>query len=868
MDGMKRVARLCNKGNKKQSKRILIGLIILSVFGIMVVVFQESFVTTRQEEYYNRYGAWSGAVYNVSEEVLKTLGESPDVKEHGNIRFFTNVTASVDGQAFELGTIEEEVYKLGRLSLKEGVLPKSNREIAMDEHLLKKLGEDIQVGAEVEIPLEWDEGGIASQETQRFTLSGILKSWGKEWQTERYKLPDIFIYDDTDLGRQPEVQTDYFFLGDSKKGYSVEGISELLNVNPDSTYVYNSLSYSIPQSAADKFFEQGSVIGIVCAVSFIIVMYLLMGTVKSKRYKIVLMKGLGADNIDLFCMTFWEAFYLWIVAAPIGLAAGIVSSAGMLMLARRIFRLNLMVKINWFTVLIVMAAIAVFVLVGYMVIVLTSVYQELPSSFRSDNSEAQNMRLPKIRSIRKLTTFRLYKKNRIFYRGRSFMRLGVVVIMIVALSLSIVRFFRYYQDYNVTKSNIEYKYELEIYDMEKGLDMEILQEFQNIKDIVGIDAKKTIHQMNHPISVHWSGWTNSSYISTLRKYSLVGSGEADQDCFETIAVSVIEEDEQEIVNWYQKCIDEGEIDPEKFINGEQCVLFLSPFYLDKSNLLELEYTATPIMDYETYERVAKVYEYELGEESIKPGDIVTIETVKGKREIAVGGIIRTVSGVQDIVRRNIEAGSGIVAVGEGFINRIEPTDVSDKYNYITLTSHANADYGDTDWQVENLINKYVGAEDNTKYHYQNRRYISEFFIRADLTAMLQSVFISFISLLLFVIIMYQGVTGKMETDENRIRIFRALGMTRRSINRMYTWEYVLEGLGAGVAGMILAAAIQFAIWSKDSSGKELKEIWEVAKVLSPVNQYMVHIYAGVFLLYMVVYLLIVLVPTKRILLKK
>lgn len=32
MDGMKRVARLCNKGNKKQSKRILIGLIILSVF--------------------------------------------------------------------------------------------------------------------------------------------------------------------------------------------------------------------------------------------------------------------------------------------------------------------------------------------------------------------------------------------------------------------------------------------------------------------------------------------------------------------------------------------------------------------------------------------------------------------------------------------------------------------------------------------------------------------------------------------------------------------------------------------------------------------------------------------------------------------
>lgn len=868
MDGMKRVARLCNKGNKKQSKRILIGLIILSVFGIMVIVFQESFVTTRQEEYYNRYGAWSGAVYNASEEVLKTLGESPDVKEHGNIRVFTNVTASVDGQAFELGTIEEEVYKLGRLSLKEGVLPKGNREIAMDEHLLKKLGEDIQVGAEIEISLEWDEGGIASQETQRFTLSGILKSWGKEWQTERYKLPDIFIYDDTDLGRQPEVQTDCFFLGDSDKGYSVEGISELLNANQDSTYVYNSLSYSIPQSAADKFFEQGSVIGIVCAVSFIIVMYLLMGTVKSKRYKIVLMKGLGADNIDLFCMTFWEAFYLWIVAAPIGLAAGIVSSAGMLMLARRIFRLNLMVKINWFTVLIVMAAIAVFVLVGYMVIVLTSVYQELPSSFRSDNSEAQNMRLPKIRSIRKLTTFRLYKKNRIFYRGRSLMRLGIAVIMIVALSLSIVRFFRYYQDYNVTKSNIEYKYELEIYDIEQGLDTAALQEFKDIKDIVRVDAEKTVHQMDPPISIHWSGWKNSEYINTLRKYTYIGNEGVNQDYFETTFISVTAKDNPGAIEWYRKCIDEGELDYEKFMNGEQCILFLSPFVLESSKLLEFDYSILPLLSEEQYQRTKKVYEYESGDGSIRPGDMITIKTTKGEQEIAVGGIVRTVTGWPEGNVKDAAIGSGVIVVGEGYIDKAEPTDVSDKYNYVTLISHANADYGDTDWQVENLINQYVGTDEGTKYHYQNRRYISEFFIRADLTAMLQSVFISFISLLLFVIIMYQGVTGKMETDENRIRIFRALGMTRRSINRMYTWEYVLEGLGAGVAGMILAAAIQFAIWSKDSSGKELKEIWEVAKVMSPVNQYMVHIYAGVFLLYMVVYLLIVLVPTKRILLKK
>lgn len=868
MDGMKRIAKLCNKGNKKQSKRILIGLIILSVFGIMVVVFQESFVTTRQEEYYNRYGAWSGAVYNASEEVLKTLGESPDVKEHGNIRVFTNVTASIDGQAFELGTIEEEVYKLGRLSLKEGVLPKGNREIVMDEHLLKKLGEDIQVGAEVEIPLEWNEGGIASQETQRFTLSGILKSWGKEWQTERYKLPDIFIYDDTDLGRQPEVQTNYFFLGDSKKGYSVEGISELLNANPDSTYVYNSLSYSIPQSAADKFFEQGSVIGVVCVVAFIIVMYLLMGTVKSKRYKIVLMKGLGADNIDLFCMTFWEAFYLWIVAAPIGLAAGIVSSAGMLMLARRIFKLNLMVKINWFTVLIVMAAIAVFVLVGYMVIVLTSVYQELPSSFRSDNSEAQNMRLPKIRSIRKLTTFRLYKKNRIFYRGRSFMRLGIAVIMIVALSLSIVRFFRYYQDYNVTKSNIEYKYELEIYDIEQGLDTAALQKFKDIKDIVRVDAEKTVRQMDPPISIHWSGWKNSEYINTLRKYTYIGNEGANQDYFETTLISVTSKDNPGAIEWYRKCIDEGELDYEKFMNGEQCILFLSPFVLESSKLLEFDYSILPLLSEEQYQRTKKVYEYESGDGSIRPGDMITIKTTKGEQEIAVGGIVRTVTGWPEGNVKDAAIGSGVIVVGEGYIDKAEPTDVSDKYNYVTLISHANADYGDTDWQVENLINQYVGTDEGTKYHYQNRRYISEFFIRADLTAMLQSVFISFISLLLFVIIMYQGVTGKMETDENRIRIFRALGMTRRSINRMYTWEYVLEGLGAGVAGMILAAAIQFAIWSKDSSGKELKEIWEVAKVMSPVNQYMVHIYAGVFLLYMVVYLLIVLVPTKRILLKK
>lgn len=448
------------------------------------------------------------------------------------------------------------------------------------------------------------------------------------------------------------------------------------------------------------------------------------------------------------------------------------------------------------------------------------------------------------------------------------MRLGVALVMIAILSINVIRFFHYYQEYYVNKNKLEYKYTLEIYDIEQGLDMAALQEFKDIKDIVRVDAEKTIHQMDPPISIHWSGWKDSQYINTLRKNTFVGNKETNQDYFETTSIFITTEKEAEVIGWYQKCIDEGELDYEKFMNGEQCVLFLSPFSLEKTSLIDFQYEAIPIMGDEDYEKANKIYEYESGEGSIKAGDILTIETAKGKQEIEVGGIVRTVTGWPDGNIKVSAAGSGTLAVGEGFIDKVESTDVSDKYNYITLKSHANADYGDTDWQVETLINKYIGPEDGTKYYYVNDRYFSDFLMRTDLTAMLQSVFISLISLLLFVIIMYQGVTGKMETDENRIRIFRALGMTRRSINRMYIWEYVLEGLGAGVAGMILAAAIQFAIWSKDSSGKELKEIWEVAKVMSPVNQYMVHIYAGVFLLYMVVYLLIVLVPTKRILLKK
>ena len=269
--------------------------------------------------------------------------------------------------------------------------------------------------------------------------------------------------------------------------------------------------------------------------------------------------------------------------------------------------------------------------------------------------------------------------------------------------------------------------------------------------------------------------------------------ESDTYCLNSI--TGLKADDTALVDWYENCIDEGALNREKFADGEQCVLFLSPFFLEPSERLDKKYEVQPLINAAIYDKVSKVYEYENDESSINPGDMITVQVGKNSKQIEVGGIIRSVTGLPPAPLSG-PYGSGVLVVSEGFIEKLAGIPPS-KYNILEIESYVNADHGETDWQVTNLIETFLGIDDGNSYLLENYHEFSELVMRMEMAEMVKAVFIIVITVLVLGFILYQGTVGKLQNEGKRIQILHNLGMSKRKIYSMYLLETTVEGLCAG-----------------------------------------------------------------------
>ena len=76
---------------------------------------------------------------------------------------------------------------------------------------------------------------------------------------------------------------------------------------------------------------------------------------------------------------------------------------------------------------------------------------------------------------------------------------------------------------------------------------------------------------------------------------------------------------------------------ELFDQGEECILFLSPYQIRDQGGDVIDYEPV-YLDEEHMDKTKKVYRYEK-DGSILPGDYITVSSPWGKREIKVGSII-------------------------------------------------------------------------------------------------------------------------------------------------------------------------------------------------------------------------------------
>ena len=278
----------------------IVMLTIAFLCGMLTILFLESFYRSKESLRYDTYGAWTGAVLDAKEETEQFIKQMESTKQVGKIEILGS--SWNNGKRFgSAGIVDKRAQELGRLKLLEGDFPTNDTEAAVSEILANRLPDLVKVGDQMEIAL--GENG----EVKSYTLTGIVKAWGKEWEMEEQKLPNVLLGEDETL----QGETCLLFQNENKEEWS--RIQTHIEALGEGTYVYNDKAYPLEQSVLDQFFQEGKFVYFIVLIALILICYLMALTLKSRRYSLTVLRGLGADFKEVLQIVLWETLFIWIV---------------------------------------------------------------------------------------------------------------------------------------------------------------------------------------------------------------------------------------------------------------------------------------------------------------------------------------------------------------------------------------------------------------------------------------------------------------------------------------------------------------------------------------------------------------------------
>ncbi|MCP1111508.1 hypothetical protein M2145_002903 [Lachnospiraceae bacterium PF1-21] len=847
--------------NMKRSasyKALVIGLITMYIFSIAFLIVQESYVKTRQDQYFSRYGEWTGCISNSSEKIEAGLKSNSNVEKLGDIDIYSDCYINTEKYYSNIGTMNEPARDLSRIEL-QGKLPSESNEIMINQSLLNTLSSAAGVNDSIGLQIYDTSGNV---NTFEFVISGICNSFSDEWKIEDFSAPMLFLNpEENPLSDNAYTKFSFFYVKDTDVEVA-SGIEALLKEG-GAKYTFNSQAYSVDKSIYDKFLETGTVIGIIGVISSLIVIQLLAQSFNSRKYKIKVLQSIGADDAVIFDTIMLEASYTW-GKSVLFLVPSIAVISGLCIVLNSVFdKAGLVISANIYACIISILIISAVFYLGNLGIYLMCVNGSVGSSFSSDTIYTMKNKMPKVKIKKRISLLQLYWKNRYYYQKESILRIIVSAISIVLLTMVSVDIINGYINYSNDKKNMKYEYTIDILDIEKGLENSQLEELSNIEGITGFEKKQRLTEVDPTIKIAGVGWENSIYVNNLRKYGFYTTPEDlskdKADFYNLTTIKAIDEDESaRMMDEIKKLVPSNEFnkfDEQQFVSGEQCIMVMIPYYVGNSDYADRDKAIFFATEDDTQKE--EVYRYINGQESIQNGSVISVEACDNNIDVAVGGIITSIpNGFTDSVIAD-QLGCGNIIVSENFINRILDKDVSEFYNDITLYSHKDANHVETDWQVENLLGSYY-QDDSNDYQLHNTRQASEIVLGQSKTLIVRAVIIGAISLVIFIWVGYVNAINKMNRETKRVRILKSIGMLPRRIIWMYFIEYFVEALLAGLIGFICSMAIQqYAISS--IIGKTVN-VFDVNLSIYPASRYLSIITLGVFGVYILLYLVCVFIP--------
>lgn len=780
MTGMRKIVLRSFKGRRRELRISMIMLAIIYMCGIMTILFQESFYRSRESLRYDTYGEWTGAVFGAGKETEEILREAESTERIGKI--VMQGTSWYEGERLgEAGYVDQTAAALSRIQMAEGNLPSGSTEAALSETTVKRLSKQMKVGDQIEIALAEDG------ETQSYTLSGIVKTWGQEWSTDKHELPGVI------LGADENTQETYLLFQNHNTN-EMSSIQKRIEILGAGTYVYNEKAYPVDMSAIDLFFQDGKFVFFLVLVAAILIGYLMMLTLKSRRYSLTIFRGMGADAKEILQMVLWEALFLWSAAFLAGVALSVLGTGVALYVVHVVVKMPVHIQIHAEYILEYIGCVTGVYFVCNLAVALTVIRSQIRTTFKSDSGLLDRSTPPRLKKAEALTFFVCLKRKWAFYGRIYIVRLVISTVVMVVSAICLQIFIEAKHEYDFWMEAIEPAYHYRADHPKDGLTETQVGELQKLDGVESVEKDIYINvtemaQGSEVIKVSAPAFRGSEYVSTQRRCiqkQLSIPFDKEGDYFALAELRGISPQDAKRISYYEKTVDMGKLNEESFAAGEECILILPPY-----QVRDLGAGKEPMyVNVEELDESKDVYTYETGENAIVPGDLVEISTPWGTKEIKVGGII-----TRPDVTLYIE--DNVIVVSEKFLNHLCGLE-EDRYTAVKINLDETADTTVAGEEIESYFEA-LGRRANLI----DEGSAVQGFAEDSLFDGTQYLFILTAVWLVYMLMMYQGNQAYLKNEGKRIGVFRALGMGKKTLKS----RYLLENLSEGAAVILLSFLI-------------------------------------------------------------
>lgn len=299
-------------GNKRSSILRILILLLSFTFAVSTLSITGSLNKTSEEYQYRQYGAWKAAALDAKESDAAMFMESDAVERFGTAQIYGSVIDASEMEITALGTLDEKLIKIGRISLQAGQLPVTEQEIAMEADVLSALGYDYTLGQNIVLRIQKGEQIVE----KNYILTGVIREYTDVWSHNRYLLAGAVISAQGGEEIGSPVSYQYFLESDHTIAQLVMEFGKKCGLTK------NAAVYSDNRQQSYHFFYIAMIL--LTTVAAVISVYMVQ--MQKQARSIILLRSIGGTKRQLQRKLFYETMCEIIPALLTGGIAGAVTT--------------------------------------------------------------------------------------------------------------------------------------------------------------------------------------------------------------------------------------------------------------------------------------------------------------------------------------------------------------------------------------------------------------------------------------------------------------------------------------------------------------------------------------------------------------